>query len=521
VAPTFPLVLKEIRIVARDPRSYVLRTSFAFVAGLIVLAGWRAAVARAAYGISDLADVGRDLFAWIVVLQTLLALLAAAALGAASIGGEIRRGTLPLLFIAALHGRHIVRAKGFSAALQALTVLICGTPLMAVCAFLGAAGPLDIAGAAALAGAAAAVGAACGVDASARAPDGSSALLRAIGGLAVYGGFALAIFAATLGFGAVALPFLHVYVALAFFLTPGIPGAELAPWTTLIVSLLFASWRLRRGERLVSRSIHPPALPSETPRDLVGLDAVYRRRRGKGGVWDDAPLLWKELVTRPVARLSLFGRLFSLVALGALVLFGAIQMEPGYFLFLWTVYAGLAVTAGALLFETERAQNQWETLLTTPLGRGAFIRQKLAAGLASPEALCVAALAAVSVLLWGGSAGLWPLFALAGATASFFGFAFLLGAVASLHARSLSAAWGSAAVAVGLLIWGVDSLPFPDLAALGPWSLIGLILEAGRRPGAASDVPFRLLVAVLAQAVLALGLGGLAVRRLRECPARV
>lgn len=516
MASALPLLLKELRSISRDRRTYALRSAFAAAGALLVYGAWTTSSLRPRAAVSELAEIGRSIYGWTVAVQTAFALVSAAGLAVDSIGREIRRGTLPLLLLASLDGRRIVRAKWLSSVAQAVLVPLCAIPLLAMSAFLGAAGAGEVAAAVLLSFAAAAVGAAYGIDASVRTPAGGSALFRSLSGLFVYGALGFATAVVSLGLASYILPFVHVYAAFLVVLFPGstpIPPLPAAS-TTLAFSLAFGLWKIRRAEKLVALSLHLPVLPSETPRDLVGLDGLYARRRGRG-VWDDAPILWKELNTRPIARVALLGRIFGLVTLALLVLLSLPIAEihgAGYFVMLWTILLLLFTAGGAVLFETERAQSQWDSLLMTPISRAGFVLLKLRAGLLSPEALCLWGLAGLSVVIWGHFGGPGPFAALGLATASSLVLAYLSGAAACLWTRSLAAGWILGTAATASWAW-----------ALPGWST-GALMEAcfaGMRRDARPEVLLRHLAAtLLLQLLLAAACFGLSLRRLRECPPR-
>lgn len=133
LARMLPVVDRELRLAARGPAAYRWRTSVAAiglaVTGLLTLTLSSRAVAPEIQG--------RTLFYTLVFVSALYAFVAGVSVTADSVSREKRDGTLGLLFLTDLRGRHIILGKLVANSLNTSYGLIGLLPLLAIPVLMG------------------------------------------------------------------------------------------------------------------------------------------------------------------------------------------------------------------------------------------------------------------------------------------------------------------------------------------------------------------------------------------------
>jgi ABC-type transport system involved in multi-copper enzyme maturation permease subunit len=339
----------------------------------------------------------------------------------------------------------------------------------------------------------------------------------------------------TLGFGAVLVPYIHpVYSAFVAGSRMGMAGGMWEySWVTATLASFFVSWLVLR--KLAGRVRGLVVAPTPTPanfvheqRNLVGrfrvaLNVGDRPSRSYREVWENDPLLWKELLTHASGRWSrekVLGYGIS-AALFMLLLWSFTQGESREtFIFLGCFYALLTIANGASLFAPEKEGRRMDMLLSCPVSTGALVRSKLLSGLLAPVSVRVTLLGLATVLAfswWSGVLGVVIHLVV------FFGFllaVFLMASTASLHAATTQ---GAALAALGVIClillvlpivvsiavpagFGEVTGPLALLSALNPvWVLAPLRHSSDLNPGAALG---RCSLFVLAYGGAAFGLIG-------------
>jgi ABC-type transport system involved in multi-copper enzyme maturation permease subunit len=429
-----PLLWKELRGSSRHWRTYGLRVLYVGLIGLAVYNFRNALQAHGpVIGPSEYADLGRELFGAFLGIQIPFIAIAAVTAGADMILKEARAGTLGLLSLAGLSAREIAWGKWKAVLANTGSLILAGTPVLAICYYLGGVGAAEVACAVILSLSAAGVGAAYAVRASAQYSSGLRATLMAFLNLALYA-LLVTISSMLVVFGA------------------GSRGEASLPIAVGIgaVSAFTVRQILEAAGRLIAR--REPASPAALPfTDFDALDRYYgprrhpglRERLARSGVWEGRPLLWKELVTRPAARMSDGQRAGLLTALGILASGCWLFTEgerPRSFTLVGLAFLLAAATNGAALFVLEREGKKWDVLLSSPTPGWRLVHAKLLGGILGPDSVVALGLFLAAILGFGHPASLASL-ALAGlAWLSLLAFAYVLGATTSLFSRSLRSA---------------------------------------------------------------------------------
>ncbi len=482
------LTFKEILVSSRRGHTYTARVAYVGLGGILLYQFWTTIVARVSLAqASEYASFGRDLFRTFVPLQMLLVFLAALGSSAERIVQERRSGTLAILLSTPLGAGRIVWSKWKASVLHAGSLLLAGVPALALCVYLGL-DPLDLLWSSALTFSLAMLGAAFGLRASAVAETVPKAILLGFGYFVAYSLLPLAIVLMG-GFPVIFIaPFLHpLYTAPLLLLTPSGPSSGYAfSWATAtLASFGIAYWVLGRAATVMvvrmqrGASLLPPA----------PLDPNIFQRWVKLGIltphaelWEQHPVLWLSYVTRAAAVWTTMGR-WSAAVYGFLFILLLWAFSQGRslasFLFLASLFGALSLTAGATLFASEKEGRRLELLLSTPLSTARIVLSKLAAGVLGPEAfgvLNLALLVSLAFSWWEGPTGL---FVYSGVMFVFLLGIYLLGAWASLRARSVQ---GAFLISGGLICGVLLLLPL----------LITLLAPPGAR-GAALPGPLYLL----------------------------
>jgi hypothetical protein len=528
-----PLTLRELQGLSRRRVVYLTRVVYVGLFGLALYVWWFAERNRLRIlSASDLAYLGRQLFHSLVLLQICLVGAGAAVGGADMLLKEVRTRTLAIVVATPLSGVAIVWAKWKAAMIQAAALLLCSLPALSMCVYLGAIGPWELAWSITLTLGIASISAALGLRHALRCKTTAGATFRAVFEfvlppviLAAFGGF--------LPFAQEALVFLHPLGALLGIINPRLFGGQgQYGWiSATLVSLLVSAWLIRRTGRSVvefGSRIEEPDPDLTEDRGLLVAGAAVRSWVTELRVWDDQPLLWKELATRPGVRLEfLLGKpllwaTFLLLVLMWLATDGA-SVE-----FLAVVEAAVlasVVLIGSGLFTRDRETRWNEMLLCTPLSDVELLRAKLFGGLVSPESVYMLGLGLVVLLGWSLPSGILPAILSLFTSALFLLDAYLLAALASLLSRTMRGAFLFAGAVIVLLL-----LAAPDQSVWEEWRMlfggeqewglrnwfsslspISFLHSTGRRSDHLADKPFQAALcfaAVYGAASLAL-LGGL------------
>jgi hypothetical protein len=451
------VAVKELRGYSRRWTTYLLRGLFVGGA-VLVLWSWRSDLVQAAANPSEYAHVGRQLFNSLSLLQMAAVLLSALMAGSDLVTSEVRAGTLDLLTLTPVALGRVVSGKWLAALLQSLSLLLAGAPALAMGIFLGGVDPeqllVVLGGTLSFAMLAAAL--AVLASAVARSP------IRA---------FFNAFFAFVLAYLGLAL------LQVLFFRFVDVDRTTILASQCVLVALpvpisgLLLLRATRRTRQRLLRNERTSGLARDEAFETKG--SYYSPRLAiSGGVWENRPLLWKELATRAGGRLPRAGRIVLLVLATLLTVFlclaGASGEAPVIVPFVGSIYLVAALAQGSSLFAAENSGRRWDMLLTAPLSAVDIVRAKLAAGIVAREALYLlfllgASLAASSSSLPGVALLAVPITCLA-----FLALAYALAAAVSLHVRNPRRAFLGSAGAVGVL------LLFPQLLVQGPFDAVDL-----------------------------------------------
>ena len=463
-----PLTLRELQGLSRRGTLYLSRAIYVGIIALALSLWWVAQRDRLRIlSPSQVANLGRQLFNGLVIFQMVL-IGVGATLGAADLLlKEIRSRTLAMIVSTPVSGLAIVWAKWKASMVQTLTLMFCGLPGLAICAYLGAIGPWEMAWSICLTLALASIGAALGLRQALTCRTTAGATMMAILEFAAVG-IVLALLRGIFPIFEVALVYVYPLGALGAVTTPGsLSGFGEFGWigSTIVCLLTSIALILRTGERVLEfgSRVEEPDPDLTEDRGLLVAGAAVRSWVTETRVWDDQPLLWKELATRPGARLeAYFGK--PLIWTTVLVLAGMWLATGGRALeFLapaLAVVLGAVVLQGAGLFTRDRETRWNEMVLCTPLTDAQLLRAKLLAGLIAPEALFVLAGGLVVFLGWSLPSALLPTLLSLTTTALFFLFAYLVAALASLLVRTMRSAflWSSGVIALLLLAFPYRSV---------------------------------------------------------------
>jgi hypothetical protein len=243
-----------------------------------------------------------------------------------------------------------------------------------------------------------------------------------------------------------------------------------------VASFAVSAWLLRSSGRqlfdFASRVEEPDADLTEE-RGLLAPGAAVRPWVTETRVWDHEPLVWKELATRPGARLeSLLGYplLWWSAALLVFLWLATDGISTLFLLLTELVVLTAVVILGSGLFVRDRETRWNEMVLCSPLSSFAILRAKLISGLIAPESRYILGMGTAVLLGWTLRLGVFPcLFALL--TAAFFVlFAYLLAAFSSLIGRTIRGAFVGATAALILLLLLLPS----DSVWVDPHSLFNI-----------------------------------------------
>lgn len=510
-----PVTLKEIYAISRRGQTYFSRVVYVGIIGLIVYEFWSSITSQGAVlSTSQYAELGRTLFRRFVPLQMVMVSLAAIGASADRIIREERAGTLGLLLLTPLTAKRIALSKWKAAMAQAGSLILCGLPVVAVCVYLGSVTPWDLLWCFSLTGAMAMLGASLGLRASAIYPTVPRALAMGLLYVIGYSLLPLALLFVAGLYGIYATPFMHPAYSAGWILyndLKTVPGIDYSWIPATIVTFFTARFFVANTARLIERRVMTPRGPLLPPDEgdpalpLALKPAAAPKPASRGmsrEVWENDPLLWKEILTRAGGRWSKDTQSMFLVYAFIFVLLCWLFSRGtslGTFAFLGGLFTILAVINGSSLFAPEKENRKMEMLLSSPVASLDIVRSKLLAGLIAPESLRIGLLGLVTAVAfsWWSGPGvlLYPaVFFL------FLVFSFALASAASLHAATMQ---GAALACTGLLCLLLlvlpilvsilqprngGSLPTPLflLSALNPvWVLEALDPGDGKGVGAA------------------------------------
>lgn len=472
-----PLVVKELRAGSRRWTTYATRALYVGIAALILYFFWDGN--RAEFGSpSEYAQLGRSLFTSINFLQFPAAVLGAMLGCSDAITSEVRAGTLGIVLMTPLTPLRVVLAKWCAVLLQTLALLASGAPALAVCAYLGGIGTEDLLSALGWCLASSAFGAALTLHASSKARSAMRAFFTALGRfLLLYFAFAIGFQIVLLGLGLGGNP-AFVFLVLRY----GALGVMLL-LTVLLLGLAARNTR-RRLSHPEKWNVQAHAYETR-PSYYSKIQKDGKRLVIRAGVWEERPLLWKDLATRSAGRVSSVARVLLALVLGLFVLLGTSNIDARHtgWIYVWgTVLLVLAVAQGAGLFAPENAERRWDMLLTAPVSPARIVGSKLLAGLVAPEAVvaCLILLFPLGAKAFLDPSGGGYFLALSGLL--FLGFAYLLAAFCSLHSRTSRNAFLTAGTFVTLLLILPGLLGDADetglLATLNPASLFEIAVHS-------------------------------------------
>ena len=137
---TGPIFGKELRVVSRQKRAYVMRAAYLGLMGLFVTIFWLTSVPEGlteAARADRMAEAGKTLAAVIGWVQFIAIQLIAIILASTTISDEIYHGTLATLMTTPITGFQIVTGKLLSKMLQLIQLVILSVPLLAVLRVFG------------------------------------------------------------------------------------------------------------------------------------------------------------------------------------------------------------------------------------------------------------------------------------------------------------------------------------------------------------------------------------------------
>lgn len=451
-----PLVLKELSGASRRWQTYAGRMFYVGAIGLVLHFTWiDAHQGNPLFSASESADLGRKLFRPFVLLQALFTLVASIASSAELFVREIKRGTMALLLATPLSVREIAFAKWRASLAQTGALVLSGLPIAAICFYLGGVGLLDVLGSAACAYSLGAFGGALALYFSGRVRSGYMAMIEAAAVLSLVTlGFLLALLFGEF-FGLHFLVYGHPAFAALGLIVGGSRGLQLGWISASMFWLVMAYLVVRRSALSLEWRFAELDDPWKKRREQRASEiAAYHEAHGTTPVrvltahrvvWEGAPLLWKEFMTRPFLKLGEpsrrrlgFGLFFAVIAVWLVSDAGEETAILYAFGFLFLLMATLQ---GVLLFSAERGERNLDLLLSAPVSTRSLVGSKLLAGILVPEALTCLACWAFMLSLWSWRADAvgWTL--IQGAGALLLAFAYLLGAHAALASRTTRGAF--------------------------------------------------------------------------------
>ena len=139
-----PLLGKELRIRMRNWRTFGMVSLYLLVLGLFTFLFFLSNFYLINSGYASLAEVGRNLFIFLSVIQFILVVFLVPALVGNAISGERERQTLDLLTCTQLTSLRIVSGKLAAALSTVVLLILAGLPLYGFIFLLGGVSPLEV-----------------------------------------------------------------------------------------------------------------------------------------------------------------------------------------------------------------------------------------------------------------------------------------------------------------------------------------------------------------------------------------
>lgn len=379
--PLHPVTRKELLETSRRRGTYFSRTMVILALALpLVFAGWFPS-GPGGMTYSELALFGRSLFDAIVYVFAPISLLYAIGTASDMVSGEVTRRTLPVLLLTHISASGAVWGKWKACMAQVGMLLLAVLPGYSLPVYLGGVDPPKAAISAALTAVTAGLGGAISLFFSSFSRSGGRAIGTSLAAVFLVYGLLPTLIWQVLDrlvgikaddFSAVCAC-LHPLFAMLAIAHPEITGGKVdLAWlssagVTLLVTALLNAATSRRLRRL--------AAEEPTVRDRPA------DRGGVSRVWESAPLLWKELHTRPskraiAMRWAMVGGTVAIVLWG--ILTDSLRDWTFVMIFFFSIYLLLAgASAGAASFAKEREEGKWDLLYVTPLRESAVVEAKV------------------------------------------------------------------------------------------------------------------------------------------------
>lgn len=470
-----PIVRKEMYGVSRRWTTYLGRTFYVFLLGLVVWMAWKEMNRYSSMEYSQYALLGSRIFIAFAVTQMILIVLAAIVQSSDMISKEIRQQTLGVLFLTPLSPWRIALGK-FKSCLGYLSVLLLsGIPVLAISVYLGGVTALDLLAVTGLTVVTCAFCISFSLWVSTYFKGGAWGLVISIIGLTAYA----------------LVPMLLLWMMdfserdafqMLRYQNPGIMlgeyfddrlgssknlwdrfswvGSCLFTASMTALMLLLTAARLRtlaqsdRKASMVSRTF--TAMDSAFDmNNVLGTEIIKSSR----DVWEGQPFLWKELHTRVTGKLRYLTRicmgLIILLVIGMLMFVDDLMDEATMivpFIFMIPMMIFWAIGSGSGTFSKEREENKWDILMTIPLDPHAFVLSKLAgAGMSlMPMVVLMLVFLGLPLLVWNTLIPFVPIYV---TTFVFAAFVIVLGMFFSMRCATTRKAFAiTLSVVVGFLI---------------------------------------------------------------------
>jgi ABC-type transport system involved in multi-copper enzyme maturation permease subunit len=460
-----PLIVKELGGMSRRGWTYLVRTVYVVLTGFLVygVAGPAISGGRTLFT-SEFAELGRRLFHAFTSLQMFFLPLASAIAASDMLHSEARRGTLPLLLLTPMRPWGIVFGKWKAVMLYTATLALSGLPVLAIAAYLGGVGPLDLVWSLTLSLAMSGASAAMALCYSVRDRTVVEAAIRAylMLQLSVIPYAFVGLFLAIGGLRdapMMVMAWLHPTLAWAAAANPAESGV-FGSWGWVGATLCTGYW----VRRYLKAAVQPLVLTREGSKFLDGPAQGGPLRNEEsheavrpGPIWEEWPLLWKECATRTV-RLPNAMRAILLILFALLTLIAFFNQPDGAIIqlaILCPIALLLAVAIGAGHFSRERERRGFEMLLSAPVSAVRIVGAKLVAGLLGMEVLSLLGFIAVGFYSLRTGPSAMELLLTVG---SFLAFSYVLASILSLHSSSYRTAFLGAAGVIVFLLIGVPIL---------------------------------------------------------------
>lgn len=471
-----PIVRKEMYGVSRRWTTYLGRSFYVFLLGLVVWLVWVGSSRYMSMEYSQYARLGRDLFLAFTWTQFVLVVLAAAVQSSDMISKEVRQGTLGVLFLTPLTPARILLGK-FKASFGSLLILILsGVPILSISVYLGGVTGFDLLVVTALTMVSGVFGVCFSLFVSTYFKGGAWGLVISIIGIAAYGLLPVL-------FLALAdmrerdmweiLKFQDSAVMLGVYFDDKLGAStkfiERYSWigTCLFMTGMSGAFLLLGAVRLKALA-QADRKPGAVSRTFDAMDNAFDMNNVLGArilkssreVWEHQPYLWKELHTRVTGKLRYLTRivvaLLILLVVGMLVFVDDLMDEEAMILPLALAMMPLfvlwAVGAGSGTFSKEREENKWDILMTLPIDPTSFVLSKLAGASMSvmPIAIILLVFLAFPLLAW---TSLLPFLPVYLTTFLFCGFVIVMGMFYSMRCNTTRKAFAlTLSTTIGILV---------------------------------------------------------------------